>query len=61
MFTKRQKLLIELIDEGMELVQALIQEAYKVGGIPFFNYKNLKMQRIIIKCYNRANEALCRI
>ena len=39
---KGEKLLIELIDEGMELAQALIQEAYKVGGIPFLTIKNLK-------------------
>ena len=32
---KGEKLLIELIDEGMELAQALIQEAYKVGGFIF--------------------------
>lgn len=36
---KGEKLLIELIDEGMELAQALIKEAYKVGGVPFLTIK----------------------
>lgn len=45
---KGEKLLIELIDEGFELAQALIKEAYKVGGVPFLTIKNLKMQRELL-------------
>ena len=56
---KGEKLLIELIDEGMELAQALIQEAYKVGGIPFLTIKNLKMQRELLLNATTDQMKLC--
>ena len=56
---KGEKLLIELIDEGMELAQALIQEAYKVGGIPFLTIKNLKMQRELLLNATTEQMKLC--
>lgn len=56
---KGEKLLIELIDDGMELAQALIQEAYKVGGIPFLTIKNLKMQRELLLNATTEQMKLC--
>lgn len=43
-----EKLLIELIDDGYELAQALISEAYKVGGIPILTIKNIGLQRELL-------------
>ena len=56
---KGEKLLIELIDEGMELAQALIQEAYKVGGIPFLTIKNLRMQRELLLGATKEQMEFC--
>ena len=56
---KSEKLLIELIDEGMELAQALIQEAYKVGGIPFLTIKNLRMQRELLLGATKEQMEFC--
>ncbi len=43
-----EKLLIELTDEGHELGQALVKEAYKVGGIPFLTVKDQSLQRELL-------------
>lgn len=56
---KGEKLLIELIDEGMELAQALIREAYKVGGIPFLTIKNLRMQRELLLGATKEQMEFC--
>ena len=56
---KGEKLLIELIDEGMELAQALIKEAYKVGGVPFLTIKNLRMQRELLLGATKEQMEFC--
>ena len=42
---KNEKLLIEVTDGGIPLAQALVTEAYKVGGVPFVTVKNSSIQR----------------
>lgn len=56
---QKGKLLIELIDGGMELAQALTQEAYEVGGIPFLTIKNLEMQRELLLNATTEQMKLC--
>lgn len=45
---KGEKILIEVFDTGVELAQALVKEAYKVGGIPFLSVKNQILQREMV-------------
>lgn len=45
---KGEKLLIEVTDDGIDLAKALIQEAYKVGAMPFVVLKNSSVQRALI-------------
>ncbi len=56
---KGEKLLIEVIDEGLELAQAIVREAYKVGGVPFLTIKNLKMQRELLLHATKEQMELC--
>lgn len=44
-----EKLLIEITDGGIPLAQALIAEAYKVGGLPFVTVKNSSLQRSLLQ------------
>lgn len=46
---KGEKILIEVIGLEIPLAQALIREAYKVGGIPFLSITNNTLQREILK------------
>ena len=56
---KGEKLLIEVIDEGLELAQAIIKEAYAAGGVPFLTIKNLKMQRALLLGASKEQMELC--
>lgn len=46
---KGEKLLIDVIDDGIDLARFLVKEAYKVGGLPFVNVQNATLNREIIK------------
>lgn len=43
-----EKLLIEVIDSGADLAQAIIKEAYKAGGVPFVLTRNKRLDREIV-------------
>jgi len=49
-----EKLLLEVTDSGIPLAQALIEEAYAVGGIPFLTVKNSSLQRVLISGCSQA-------
>ena len=51
---KGEKLLIEVTDSGIPLAQALIEEAYAAGGVPFLTVKNSNLQRSLIAGCNQA-------
>ena len=51
---KGEKLLIEVFDEGLPLAKALVDEAYKAGGVPFVAVKNNQLLRHL---YRGASEA----
>jgi len=51
---KGEKLLIEVTDSGIHLAQALIEEAYAAGGIPFITVKNSGLQRALISGCSQA-------
>lgn len=42
---KGEKILIEMFDDGLPLTQALVEEVYKVGALPFVTVKNYKILR----------------
>ncbi len=42
---KGEKLLIEVIDCGIDLAMAVVKEAYRVGGVPFVNVRNKQLER----------------
>ena len=46
---KGEKILIEMYDEALPLTTALIEEVYRVGGIPFVTVKNNKILRQLLK------------
>lgn len=46
---KGEKILIEMFDDALPLTKALIEETYRVGGIPFVTVKNNKIIRQIVK------------
>ena len=50
---KNEKLLIEVTDGGIPLAQALVTEAYKVGGVPFVTVKNSSIQRALLQGCSR--------
>ena len=41
----KEKVLIEVFDEGMPLAKALVSQAYKKGAIPFVNVQNKQLLR----------------
>jgi aminopeptidase len=46
---KGEKILIEMFDDALPLTKALVEETYRVGGVPFVTVKNNKIIRQIIK------------
>ncbi|MGI6093784.1 MAG: aminopeptidase [Veillonellaceae bacterium] len=44
-----EKILIEMFDDALPLAQALIDEAYKAGAIPFITLKNNRLQRSLLR------------
>jgi len=54
---KGEKILLEVTDDGIELAKALIDEAYKVGGIPFLTLKSSSLQRaLLMQCTKEQME-----
>ncbi len=49
-----EKVLLEVTDCGIPLAQALIEEAYAVGGVPFITVKNSSLQRALISGCSQA-------
>lgn len=45
----QEKILIEVFDEGVPLAKALVEEAYRVGGIPFVTIKDNCILRQLLK------------
>ena len=45
---KGERLLIEVYDDGLPLVKALVAEAYAVGALPFVSVKNNSIQRALL-------------
>jgi len=45
---KGEKVLIELIGEETELVEAIIQQVYEAGGVPYVTTKKPKVQRALL-------------
>lgn len=43
-----EKILIEMFDDASPLAQALVSEAYAVGGQPFLSIKNNRLQRALL-------------
>jgi aminopeptidase len=54
-----EKLLIEITDGGIPLAQALVTEAYKVGGVPFVTVKNSSIQRSLLQGCSREQMQEC--
>lgn len=44
-----EKILIEMFDDALPLAQALIEETYKAGAIPFLSLKNNRLQRSLLR------------
>lgn len=44
-----EKILIEVFDDALPLVEALVEEVYQVKGIPFVTVKNNKILRRLLK------------
>ncbi len=44
---KDEKILIEVEDNGFELAEELIKEAYAVGAKPYFYYRNVRMWKSV--------------
>lgn len=51
-----EKVFVELFGEEIELVKAIVEETYKVGGIPFVSIKNNEILRTIL--LNTSEEQL---
>jgi aminopeptidase len=45
---KGEKILIEVFDDAIPLAQALVAEAYEVGGLPFVSVYNNRLQRELL-------------
>ena len=45
---KGEKILLEITDDGIDLAKALVEEVYKVGGVPFLTLKNSSLQRALL-------------
>lgn len=45
-----EKLLIEMFDDAFPLAQALVEEAYQAGGVPFLSLKSNRLQRKLLSC-----------
>ena len=45
---KGERLLIEVYDDGLPLVKALVAEAFAVGALPFVTVKNNSVQRALL-------------
>lgn len=46
---KGEKVLIEVFDDGLPLTKAIVEEAYRVGGIPFVTVKSNTILRQLLK------------
>lgn len=44
-----EKVLIEVFDNGHPLAKALVDEAYRVGGLPFLTIKNNQLHRSLLR------------
>lgn len=44
-----EKILIEMYDDALPLAQALVEEAYGAGGVPFLSLKSNRLQRRLLK------------
>ena len=43
-----ESILIEVFDEALPLTKVLVEETYRVGGVPFLSLKNKQHQRALI-------------
>ena len=43
-----ENILIEMFDDALPLAQALVDEAYRAGGVPFLSLKNNRLQRKLL-------------
>jgi len=43
-----ENILIEMFDDAHPLAQALVEEAYRAGGVPFLSLKNNRLQRKLL-------------
>jgi aminopeptidase len=43
-----EKILIEMFDDALPLAQALVEETYQAGGVPFLSLKNNRLQRKLL-------------
>lgn len=50
---KGEKILIEMFDNALPLAQALVEETYKAGAVPFVTVKNNKLLRQLLKSATR--------
>lgn len=45
-----ENILIEVFDDAEPLAQALLEEAYQAGGVPFLSLKSNRLQRKLLSC-----------
>ena len=45
-----ENILIEMFDNAEPLAQALVEEVYQAGGVPFLSLKNNRLQRKLLSC-----------
>ena len=43
-----ENILIEMFDDALPLAQALVDEVYRAGGVPFLSLKNNRLQRKLL-------------
>lgn len=48
-----EKILIEMFDHAQPLAEALVEEAYRAGGVPFLSLKNNRLQRKLLSGASR--------
>ena len=48
-----EKILIEMFDDAHPLAQALVDEVYRAGGVPFLSLKNNQLQRKLLSCASK--------
>lgn len=53
-----EKLLVETIDGALPLAKALVDEAYRVGAIPFLSVKNSQLLRAVLRGADAAQLSL---